>query len=139
MNNFDASWLPYLQNPLLLAVVGLVVLVQLVKPLLLNSRKISSLKTVPLVNKALNFIFILVALAILAGAALSWKNGPAGTVNTLSSLDKKVQEPAAASSEKNSKRQQNMVPAQTVHQSVTGSHSSATNVNGGGDVNITTK
>lgn len=71
--NTMQEWIAHLQNPLVLAGFGLFIFAALLRPLFMRSGKLTGKEAVPLLNKAVNFIFILAVLAIVGGLALSWK------------------------------------------------------------------
>lgn len=71
--NTMQEWIAHLQNPLVLAGFGLFIFAALLRPLFMRSGKLTGKEAVPLLNKAVNFIFILAVLAIIGGFALSWK------------------------------------------------------------------
>ncbi|MGR0480327.1 MAG: hypothetical protein ACTFAL_02680 [Candidatus Electronema sp. V4] len=76
MNNMT-EWISHLQHPLVLAGFGLFVFALIIRPLFLNSKKLSSPLIAPLLRWGMILLFILAAMAMIGGFALSWKATPA--------------------------------------------------------------
>jgi hypothetical protein len=151
-----ADWIEHLKHPLVLAGFGLLILSVLLKPIFSNSHhKLSGRATERLMSKAINLVFVLALLVIIAGFVLSLKPDSPATETT--------QQPATIQnvSGKNTtaihaggdvmmnkgdgvlsreKKQTNPAPNKkppspsAVNQTVTGDH--ATAINAGGDVHV---
>lgn len=76
MNNMN-EWISHLQHPLVLAGFGLFVFALIIRPLFLNSKKLSGPLIAPLLRWGMILLFILAAMAMIGGIALNWKNSPA--------------------------------------------------------------
>uniref|UniRef100_UPI004055FAC8 tetratricopeptide repeat protein n=1 Tax=Candidatus Electronema sp. TaxID=2698783 RepID=UPI004055FAC8 len=76
MNNMN-EWITHLQHPLVLAGFGLFVFALIIRPLFLNSKKLSGPLIAPLLRWGMILLFILAAMAMIGGFALSWKATPA--------------------------------------------------------------
>lgn len=94
MNNMN-EWISHLQHPLVLAGFGLFVFALIIRPLFLNSKKLTGPLIAPLLRWGMILLFILAAMAMIGGIALNWKNSPADEAK----LDKA---PAAAPEQGNS-------------------------------------
>lgn len=76
MNNMN-EWIPHLQHPLVLAGFGLFVFALIIRPLFLNSKKLTGPLIAPLLRWGMILLFLLAAMAMIGGFALSWKATPA--------------------------------------------------------------
>lgn len=76
--NEVSVWIEHLRHPLVLAGFGLFVFALIIKPLFLSSKKLNGTAVERLLHKGMILLFILAAMAIAGGLALSWKNASAG-------------------------------------------------------------
>ncbi|RTZ63720.1 MAG: hypothetical protein DSZ29_06545 [Aquificaceae bacterium] len=156
MNNV-AVWIEHLKHPLVLAGFGLFVLALLLKPIFSNSHnKLSGRATERLMSKAINLIFVLALLVIIAGFVLSLKPEPiikdsvvpqktveqnvsgsgSNTINAGGNVMINNGGGSLSSKEKNNKGDVNKKPEtpDSVKQTVTGDNANA--INAAGDVSI---
>lgn len=75
--NEISIWIEHLRHPLVLVGFGLFVFALIIKPLFLNNQKLSGTAVERLLHKAMILLFILAAMAVAGGIALSWKATPA--------------------------------------------------------------
>lgn len=68
------EWLKYLENPLALTGLGFFLFASALKPILSNSNTLTKAATTQLINKALNYLFILALLLIIGGVWRSYLN-----------------------------------------------------------------
>jgi tetratricopeptide (TPR) repeat protein len=78
MNNVN-EWIPHLQHPLVLVGFALFIFALVIKPLFLNSKKLTGPLIAPLLRWGMILLFILAAMAMVGGFALSWKATPAAS------------------------------------------------------------
>uniref|UniRef100_UPI0040568F6E tetratricopeptide repeat protein n=1 Tax=Candidatus Electronema sp. TaxID=2698783 RepID=UPI0040568F6E len=75
--NEASVWIEHLRHPLVLAGFGLFVFALIIKPLFLSSKQLNGTAVERLLHKAMILLFILAAMAVAGGLALSWKATPA--------------------------------------------------------------
>ncbi|MGR0480149.1 MAG: hypothetical protein ACTFAL_01755 [Candidatus Electronema sp. V4] len=75
--NEVSVWIEHLRHPLVLAGFGLFVFALIIKPLFLSSKKLTGPLIAPLLRWGMILLFILAAMAMIGGFALSWKVTPA--------------------------------------------------------------
>ena len=151
-----AAWIEHLKHPLVLAGFGLFIIALLLKPIFSNSHnQLSGRATERLMSKAINLIFVLALLVIIAGFVLSLK--PDSVVKIPKSVQKTVEQNVSgsgsntinaggsvminnggvlSSKEKQNKSDANKTPdmPSSVKQTVTGDNANA--INAAGDVSI---
>lgn len=105
MNNMN-EWISHLQHPLVLAGFGLFVFALIIRPLFLNSKKLTGPLIAPLLRWGMILLFILAAMAMIGGIALNWKNSPADEAKLdkapAAQPGKEQENPAAAPEQGNS-------------------------------------
>ncbi|WP_417914681.1 tetratricopeptide repeat protein [Candidatus Electronema sp. JM] len=74
--NEISVWIEHLRHPLVLAGFGLFIFALIIKPLFLNSKKLNGTAVERLLHKAMLLLFVLAAMAVAGGLALSWKATP---------------------------------------------------------------
>lgn len=87
MNNIQL-WITHLHHPLVLAGFGLFLFALIIKPLFLNNSKLTGTATERLLRRAMILLFLLAAMAVAGGIALSWKSSKGEEIAPQNSGDK---------------------------------------------------